>query len=454
MRARIHYLGAARRRQAGFTLTELMIVMGLSGLVAAALLSIAQVHARNEQQAQQGQQAMENARGALEEIAQSARSTTAWFASSRLTGVAPGAAPPLPAQQVYNRAPNMGTGDLAAIQVLNNAGLNGSDIVMLMPIEPGYHTGGNPVAAPVSNPAAPAMSTLTSKFDPASVSLTVDSLGPAGQQWAPGDYAAIVPTGFAPPANATVLWDFRTAYLVAVQNVAGSVLSVTNPDPVANPSVNAGGLLYRVRPVTYLIRAYFNSAVGSTERTLVAIDKGPFADGGKGPFSPNPLQDPAADFFQVVAENIVDLQVALWYDCNNNGLIEERGLGVNDDELVYNFPGENHLVNPGVGLNPVVACAAPVPPGNAARNPVSAAQLPSAAALNPMRISGMRISVVSRTSQPLETLGPGRPPVEDRAADPAFPPGADFSDPTTIPYRYRYRVQRTMVYFRNTALSQ
>ena len=54
MRARIHYLGAARRRQAGFTLTELMIVMGLSGLVAAALLSIAQVHARNEQQAQQG----------------------------------------------------------------------------------------------------------------------------------------------------------------------------------------------------------------------------------------------------------------------------------------------------------------------------------------------------------------------------------------------------------------
>lgn len=437
--------GRRRRGAGGFTLTELMVVMGLSGLVVAALLSVAQVHGRNEQQAQQGQQAMENARGALEEIAQSARSTTAWMASSRLTGVAVGAAPPLPAQQVYNRAPNKLIGDLMAIQVKNNAGVDGSDIVMLMPTEPGYHAGGGPQAVVPTNPPQPAMSTLTSKFDPNSTTLTVDSLGPAGQQWAAGDYAAVVPVGFAGAANTTVLWDFRTAYLVAVQNVAGNTLTVSNPDLVAgNPSVYPGGLVFRVRPVTYLIRPYFNTAVNSTERTLLAIDGGPFADGGKGPFSDQELGFPLPNVstMQVVAENIVDLQVALWYDCNNNGRVDEIGTAVNDDELVFNVA--NEIAVPPLGGS----CAL------GAKNPVSAAQLPGAGNLNPMRISGVRISVVSRTSQPLETLGPGRPPVEDRAADPPFPVGADFNDATTIPFRYRYRVQRTFVYFRNAALSQ
>lgn len=446
------------RGAAGFTLTELMIVMGLSGLVAAALLSIAQVHSRNEQQAQQGQQALENARGALEELAQSARSTAAWTASSRLNDSPPGTprpTAPLPAQQVFNGAPPMPARDLACIQVLNNQGVNGSDILMLMPTEPGYLAGGGPPAVPPSSPTPPAMSTLTSKFDSNSTTLTVDSLGPAGQQWTIGDFAAVVPTGFAAPANTGLLWDFRIAYLVAVLNVAGTTLTVANSTAAGNEPVWPGGLVYRVRPVTYLIRPYFNSAVGSKERTLLAIDKGPFADNGKGPFSQNPALDPAPDFFQVVAENIVDLQVALWYDCNNDGVMFEKGNAAYDDELLYNFPGEGPLAPPASQFNftPGPGCPQQTDPG-AGRNPATAAQLPGAGPLNPTRISGIRISVVSRTSQPLETLGWGRPSLEDHAADPAFPPGADFSDPSTIPYRYRYRVQRTMVYFRNGALSQ
>lgn len=443
---RVDRLKSHRPRRAGsrgFTLTELLIVMGLSGLVVSALLGIAQVQSRNEQQAQQGQAALENARGALEELSQSARAAGMLFGGTQ-PGNPPGVAyssanPRLPTQQIFSlyQGGSVNLGDTPMILVQNNAGPDGQDILTLFPAEPGF-------SGAFNDSAEPAMGVLRSNFTGASP-LVVDSQGPASQPWQNLDFVALLPVGFQSLGGGNKrLTDFNAGYLVRLSGAPVAAAPGFNlPITPANGAlitlpVSSGSLLFRLRPVTYRINKYFNAGADQPgllpERTLIAVKDGPFSQ------SVADCAIAPADC-QVVAENIADLQVSLWYDCNEDGQVNEVGLGANDDEILYNAAGDTPFA------------AGCVPQANA-RNPLSSTTLPANAQLNPPRISGLRITVVARTSTPLDTLGPGRPRAEDRGADLAPPGDGNFADPTTTPYRYRYRLHSTWVYFRNPALTK
>jgi hypothetical protein len=148
-----------------------------------------------------------------------------------------------------------------------------------------------------------------------------------------------------------------------------ALLHVT-PPPIAPPTdfFAVRGLIFRARPMVYRI----DTTLLNGKPALVLQD-----------FAPLDTTQP----LQIVAENIVDLQVALGVDGlrtgQPSGTLEETGAAANDDEWVYNFPGE--------------VLPQPLPPGS--------------------RIAAVRVTVVARTEdaeQPLQR----RPALEDRPAGP------------------------------------
>ncbi len=329
----------------GFTLVELLIALGLTGLVAVALLAAARVQTTLQRQEQQAQQTQDNVRSSVEELVHSLHQA--------MSGVAANAVPP-------------GTpATISGVTVLNNV--------------LGAANGDSP--------------------DTLQLVLNDDSVVAALLQDAgPGTQPIVVNTGSAFRSNDFfTLTDFNKAILcrLTVDPQAGTAngldvgqLWMSGPLPVSKLTFLRGSLAVRARLLAYQINTTLFS--GTPLLTL--------QDGA-------PLDTTKAE--EIVAENIEDLQIAVGVDGLHtsilDGTIQEVGAAVDDDEWVYNYPGET-MPDP---LPPVA------------------------------RISAVRISVVGRTTQAGELLGPGRPAVEDRPAGP--------------PDHYRWRVLTVRVSLRPLA---
>jgi type II secretory pathway pseudopilin PulG len=274
-------LAVARRREGGLTLTELLVAMGLSSLVAVALLTMAQVHTTLQGREQSAQRALDNVRAAVEEIASSLHDAGGPFLAQAATNAVPPFAPPL----------------LAPVRVTN--GVDGPDTLEVL--------GADRVAG----------ATLVEEAAPLATALTID---------AGGDLRA---------GALVLLSDFHDAVLYRLK--ADPMAVTTNGAPAARLQVDApampaptaffpGAMLFRARPLVYSLDS---TLLGG--RPALVLRDGPPID-----YTATP---------QLVAEDIEDLQVAVGVDGLRGGVasgtLEEVGDAANDDEWVYNVAGES-----------------------------------------------------------------------------------------------------------------
>ena len=314
-----------RGREAGLTLSELMIAMGLTSVVAVMLLASAQVQTGLSRQASQMQYAQDNVRAAMEEIVQNVRRAGKSFNTmSAVNAVSP-----------FNPQ------RLMAVTVVNAAmGANTPDRLDLMLVEDGDTATLMEDASQFTNPL---------RVNKALANMTDRSL--------------------------FVLSDFKSAVLYSLVGTPGAAtlnginvvtLAVT-PPPVTPAPMFKGSIVNTVKLLSYRI----DTTVFPGMPVLVLQEGVPL----------DMSQQP-----QVVAENVEDLQLAVGVDGLFSGVrdgrISETGKATNDDEWVYNFPGE---------AMPMVL------PGNAV-------------------MLALRITVVGRTASAGEQLAPGRPAAEDRPA--------------------------------------
>ncbi len=322
---------ATRAPQGGLTLVEVMIVLGLTGLVAVALFASAQIHTTLQRQDGQVQQTMDNVRAGLEQMQRDAR-----LSGTLLMG--------LPAT---NAVPPNNPALLYGVNLLNNvnnaANSDGPDAVRLL----------------ISDDTSAGVLADTTSESTTPISVY------GGPAFAQGDL--VVVSDF----NKSVLYRLTgnpTAGTANNGTAATQLLPVT--PPLGNPLIfNAWALVARSRLVTYQV----DTTIFSGDPVLTMQDLVPLLNNGE--------TAPAA---QIVAEDIYDLQVALGVDGLNgaaDGVITEVGATAGDDEWIFNVAGETL---------PQV--------------------LPAAGKMV------LRISLVGRTSQASETLGTGRPAVEDRPA--------------------------------------
>jgi hypothetical protein len=227
---------------------------------------------------------------------------------------------------------------------------------------------------------AVAGATLVEEAAPLATALTIDGAGDlrAG--------ALVLLSDF----HDAVLYRLKAEPAAVTSNGAPAArLLVDAPAMPAPTSFFPGAMLFRARPLSYSI----DNTIFEGRPTLVLRDGAPI-DGTAAPHA--------------VAEDIEDLQVALGVDGRRGGVasgtVEELGAAANDDEWVYNVPGES--------------LPALLPPGS--------------------RIAAVRVTVVGRTATPGDA-GPGRPAVEDRAAGPRD--------------GYRWRLLTTTVYLQSVAMN-
>lgn len=307
------------------TLVELMVALGLTSLVALALFSLAQTQTTLGRQTQQAQRLQDNLRASMEELASSVRRAGRSFNA----GVVANAVPPGSPQW------------LPAVRVINSSGA--PDQLQLLMIEE-----------------SPLLS-LMATADATSTQLLVDS-GSGAMSFQPGSF--VVLSNF----NRGTLYQLTAApTMVVLSGVSVDRLPVMAP--AFNPGVTyaPGALVTRARLIGYSIDTTSLSGLPA----LALQDGAPLVTG-----SP-----------ELVAELIEDMQVAVAVDGllsgSANQSLQEQGAAANDDEWVYNFPGE-----------------------------VMPDPLPAGAVL-----TAVRITLVARGAQ-AETGAPGtnRPAAEDRPA--------------------------------------
>jgi prepilin-type N-terminal cleavage/methylation domain-containing protein len=272
-----------RRRQRGLTLVEVLVAMGLSSLIALALLAMTQVHGNLQRRQQQQIRALDQARAVIAEVTAALRPA----GGPVFSGVVPSAVPP-----AMPRA-------LPVVNVRNGAGAAGDDALEI-----------------ISSDALPA-ATLLAEINP----------GDAKTLWV--NQAAGLKVGdlfFLTDLNDGVL--YRLAASPTGGTLAGmTVVGLPVSPPPAPPPVDffQGAHIFRARAIAYRIDT---QVLGGTPALVLE-------DGA-------PLQPGATP--QLVAEDIADLQVALAVDGIRNGTVDgavsEVGAATDDDEWVYNYPGE------------------------------------------------------------------------------------------------------------------
>ncbi len=342
-------MSARRIRSRAFTLVEILVALGLTSLVAVALLAAAQVQTTLQRQEQQAQQTQDNVRSSVEELVNSLRQTSTSFVSGVLTNAVQPLTPAI----------------LSGVTVLNNvlAAANGDSPDTLRLV-----INDNAVVATLLQDASQTTNPL---------------IVSGGSGFKANDFFTL--TNFNKAMLYRVTVDAQAATL---NGVDVGQLWMTPPFPSPPVPFARGSLAVRARLISYQINTTLFP--GTPMLTL--------QDGA-------PLDTTKEE--EIVAENIEDLQIAVGVDGLHSsildGTIQEVGAAVDDDEWVYNYPGET-MPDP---LPPVA------------------------------RISAIRISVVGRTTLTGEQLGPGRPAVEDRPAGP--------------PDRYRWRVLTVRVSMRSLA---
>jgi type II secretory pathway pseudopilin PulG len=275
----------ARRASAerGLTLSELMIAMGLTGVVAVMLLASAQVQTGLSRQASQTQYVQDNVRSAMEEIVQNVRRAGKSF----ITKSAVNAVPPSNPQR------------LQAVSIVNAAGgANTPDALNLILIDDSVTGTLMQDASQFTNPlyvnnslgmARGAMFTLSNFNSAVLYSLTLD----------PG--------------------------AAALSGIGVAALTITPPPVPPASTLFRGSIINRASLLSYRV----DTTIIPGTPVLVLQDGAPLD-----------MTQPA----QIVAENIEDLQFALGVDGLftgvSDGRIAETGKAPNDDEWINNYPGE------------------------------------------------------------------------------------------------------------------
>jgi hypothetical protein len=212
------------------------------------------------------------------------------------------------------------------------------------------------------------------------VQIIVD--GTSGGQFAGGQYALL--SDF---TNA-VLYKLGSPSAGTVGAVPGIVLPMTPPAAFPVTSFGAGSIVLQASSVRYEVLQGDGVSLPNSS-FLMALTGAPIGLAGESP----------------LAENVIDFEIAVGIDGLNgfplDGVLQQVGRAPNDDEWVFDVPGET------------------LPPP-------------------PFTVQALRITLVGRTTLPGSQKGPGRPAVEDHAAGP--------------PDNYRWRVLSETVMLRNLVL--
>lgn len=322
-------------RRRGFTLSEILVSLGLVSLLAMALLAAAQTQLVLYRDGQRMQAVEENARAGLEVLAHDARLVGApsrgWgFANS--TGVGPAG---LPFYKVVDSYSN-----------LDATGHGADRLELIIPA-------GELVA--LASAAAPMSTSLELlRLDPES--LRAPGTRAATADLSVGDYlllsnvSILAPSRAAssvPPPPMLTAQPLCSASTTLVGAVLAQVQSVASPTTVQltaplDPSgcdLAAGSLVGRASVVAY----YLSGA------DLVLDDGAQLRPAG----SPPPALPP-------VAESIIDLQIAVGVDANGDGILSEVGQTAGDDEWYMNVDGESMPLDPPSALRLTVVARTPV----------------------------------------------------------------------------------------------
>lgn len=297
-----------RRGEAGFTLSEILISLGLVGVLAAALLAAAQVQVQLHREQSRVQSAQDNTRAALDILAGAARligAPSRGYGFVNSTGSGPAA---VPIFRVFDN--------------FNNLGPDRLDVV----VPAGVYL------ATSTDTAATAQSLEVMRFDPASQ----DNPGAAPAATAgfeAGDYVILANVFSAAPPRPPSILSAASACAGAGQIGASllQVLSVASSTRLTVQPVNTGACSFPRGSLA--VRASATGYYVDGSQQLVAEEGGAAR--------PNPLPLGAAS---PVAEHIADLQIAVGVDGLNglpaDGVLTENGAGANDDEWAFNVPGE------------------------------------------------------------------------------------------------------------------
>jgi hypothetical protein len=154
--------------------------------------------------------------------------------------------------------------------------------------------------------------------------------------------AAVTPTSTAITVDSTAgfavgdniqLCDLASAVLVTITGFGTSggypTINITNPNtfPATVSVFSPGSYVFKARHATYAVSNFFGSSAVDGNGNALTMN----LNNGVG--------------VQPLAEGIEDLQVALGFDNNGDGLITEVGTAAGDDEWVFNFTGETAPVN-------------------------------------------------------------------------------------------------------------
>lgn len=321
--------GSRRSAARGFTLTELMIALGLTGLVAVVLLAASQVQTEIQREEGQSQQIQDNLRAAMEELVTSVRTAGSCFYSGQVTNaVPPGMPGTILGINVRNNILNAGNSDSP----------DGLDLIRC-------------------DDATVATLTVTSK--PSDTQLVADT----SAAFQMNDFVVLSDFYF---GN---LYRLTAAPQMFMNGVPQQRLFVNAPVTTPPSAFAPGSVITRVLPLAYRV----DTTMFTNLPVLTLQDLAPY-DNSQAP--------------QMVAENIEDLQVAVGIDglsdSKVDGILREVGQAANDDDWIYNYPGETLPV--------------PLPPAR--------------------QVTAVRVTLITRTTIAGEKMVFQRPRAEDRPAGP------------------------------------
>lgn len=270
---------AKKRRARGFTLVELMIAAGLFSLIAAGAMSLVMSTSRAQ------------VRSAHIDVAQAGLRAGFDFISRDLMSASVGAS---------TGAMVLGATGQVVYPIVVTDSATGPDQIDLYTIDGSTGSGGAPSV----------MCNVLAAVSPSSTTISVDS------------------TGTLKAGDLIELSDLQTATLLTVASVSAAggtatiTLTGTSTFPATVASYPAGSYVFRARHVTYSIDKTTFGTSATANESMLMMD----VHDGNGP--------------QPLAEGIEDLQVALGFDNNADGVITEVGSAANDDEWTYNVAGE------------------------------------------------------------------------------------------------------------------